>query len=103
MRRRLRFAGAVLTHAQPFSWGLLGGVLNVLALLALLGLLAADAVPPRWVVAGLCVLVLVGLAEGAYRTWDEVERALPAAAPLTRREALADRLADELEQLAELQ
>lgn len=75
MRRRLRFLGLVLTHARPWTWGVIGGSLNLLALLAALGLIATSTVPPLWVTVGYLMAVLVvGQFEGAYRTWDEAER-----------------------------
>lgn len=66
----------VVREARPWSWGAIGGALNVLAVLILLGLIASDWLPPAWAVGGyVATVVVLGLAEGAYRTWDRSDAA----------------------------
>ena len=90
VRRRVTFLGKVIVNARPWAGGLISGALNIVALLALLGIVAAVQ-PPPWVVsASLGAVLLVSLGEGAYRTWDETDGQLAKARGELERESSAD-------------
>lgn len=61
--------------SRPWTWGVIGGSLNVLALLTVFGLVASGSVPPLWAVGSyLAGVLLIGLGEGAYRVSEAVDR-----------------------------
>jgi hypothetical protein len=91
----------VLAESRPWVQGWIGGALNAIGILVLIGVLAAGFVAPIWAVAGYLAFVLVGgLGEGTYRVWDRTERQLTVESRLVER--LSDLYRDGEELLAEI-